>query len=324
MPKSLLSHIANNFITQYENVANSSVCYLLNEYPAARQGLANALNMDAIPTHYETEEAAQSGRPDVTGKDAENNTTVIIEGKFWANLTENQPNGYLDELTAGGKLLFLAPDKRIRSLELELEKRIDGENDRVLVRSWNKFLNLIEVENNKNHDANLAGDLTQLKALCQKMDAEGMPPLSESDLDPMNGRLSVQLADVIDECNPIIRGWKHTEFSGYKSTSTKYGYGFYFRSNDFFGCYLYFSNYDWFMGDNRMPICLSVKEGTAGPQFTENKILNHALKIFDPENSWDHRLGIPLKPGMDKNRVVKHIVNRVKQTLEYLNSNVVR
>ncbi len=32
MEKSLLAHIAKNFISEYENVANSSIAYLLNEY----------------------------------------------------------------------------------------------------------------------------------------------------------------------------------------------------------------------------------------------------------------------------------------------------
>ena len=72
---------------------------------------------------------------------------VFIEGKFWANLTENQPNGYLNELDAKGRLLFLAPEKRIESLKIELKNRTSDK--RIEVCSWVDFLKTIERENTK-------------------------------------------------------------------------------------------------------------------------------------------------------------------------------
>ena len=314
MPSSLLAHIASNFISQYENVANSGVCYLLNEYEVARKALQSILDIETPPLHYETEESTAShGRPDVTGKDADGNISVIIEGKFWANLTENQPNGYLQTLTDTGKLLFLVPDKRKISMELELKNRMGGENNKVLVRSWHKFLELVEVENNKNHDSRLASDLNQLKALCQKMDVEGMPPLSVSDLDPMNGRLSTQFVDVIDMCREQLREWPHAYFPGFKAVNTKYGYGFYFRGRSF-GCLLYFSSERWFNNSkNQTPIWLQLQDWDS-PKFAG---IDDALRVLDGDNADGYDLGITLKPGMDKNQVVEHIVNRVKETIEY-------
>ena len=313
MPNSLLAHIASNFISQYENVANSSVCYLLNECEVVRKVLQSILDIETPPLHYETEEStAFHGRPDVTGKDDNGNTAVIIEGKFWAAMTENQPNGYLLELTDTGKLLFLVPDKRKTSIELELKNRLGGENDKVLVRSWHKFLELIEVENNKNHNSRLASDLNQLKALCQKMDVEGMPPLSASDLDPMNGRVSAQLADVIDECNLVLRNWEHANFSGLRKTGKKYGHGFYFSGYKFV-CYLCVASDKWFMRDNHTPIWLSVLDYDS----EKRQYINRALHSFDSDNSWDDELGIMLQPGLDKNQVVEHIVKRVKEAIEY-------
>ena len=317
MADSLLAHIASNFTSQYENVANSSICYILNEYPVSRQALKNVLGGDvATPVRYTTEEAmGPNGRPDVTGKDAAGNTVVIIEGKFWANLTDNQPNGYLRILApADGWLLFLAPDKRKKSLELELEKRMDGKNDSVFVHSWHDFLKAIEIENNKNHDSSLSSDLNQLKSLCQRMDVEGMPPLSSFDLDPMNGRVSAHLADIIDECNSVLRHWEHADFSGLKTTSQKYGHGFYFRGYKF-GCYLCVANDHWFMRDNHTPIWLSVLDYDS----KKYQSIEHILNGFDPENTCEYKLGIILKPGMDKSQVVHHIVDRIKATLGHLN-----
>lgn len=92
MHNSLLAHIASNFISEYENVANSSIAYLLNEYPSSQEALSKLLDVDVVPTYYVTELAtASNGRPDVTGLDASGGKEIIIEGKFWANLTEIQP-----------------------------------------------------------------------------------------------------------------------------------------------------------------------------------------------------------------------------------------
>jgi hypothetical protein len=148
MNNSLLAHIASNFISEYENVANSSVAYLLNEYSAAQDALKSVLGLTEVPTYYITELSSSSnGRPDITGLHNDGSKAVIIEGKFWANLTENQPANYLKELDDSGKLLFLAPEKRLISLILEVEKRLGGEDRNVVVCSWIKFLGLVEIEN---------------------------------------------------------------------------------------------------------------------------------------------------------------------------------
>lgn len=53
-------------------------------------------------SYFVTELATKSnGRPDVTG------LQIIIEGKFWTNLTDNQPVNYLKELSGNRRLLFL-------------------------------------------------------------------------------------------------------------------------------------------------------------------------------------------------------------------------
>ena len=319
MSRSLLSHIAENFISEYENVANSSVSYLLNEYQSARNALASILGIDSVPTYYVTELSTKSnGRPDVTGLDLNGDKAVIIEGKFWANLTENQPGNYLKELTQDGKLLFLAPDKRISSLEIEVEKRLSGANEKVAICSWNSFLALVEAENNKVYNATLASDLAQFKELCQRMDVEGMAPLSASDLDPMNGKICYHFSDLIDECNSVLRDWKHSDFNRLKTTATKSGYGFYFYGFGF-GCFLHFSTYDWFTKDSHTPIWLNIYDS----EWNKSEQISHYLKAFDSQNSYDGNsyssYAIMLQTGMDKSEVVQHITNEVKNILSMLN-----
>ena len=319
MQNSLLAHIASNFISEYENVANSSIAYLLNEYSASQEALRSILGVDSVPTYYVTElSTASNGRPDVTGLDVDGGKAVIIEGKFWANLTHNQPGNYLKEITDGGKILFLAPEKRLSSLKVEIQKRVGGTTDKVVIDSWAAFLSLIEKENNKNYNPRLDSDLIQIKELCQKMDTEGMPPLSASDLDPMNGRVSSHYSDVIEECNPIIREWEHSDFKDLKTTSSKYGHGFYFRGYNF-GCLLHFDSNKWFIRDNHTPIWLNIAD-IVGDVWKKSEKISHHLRYYDSFNSFDSEYGIILREGMDKNQVVDHIVNKVKEVLGHLNS----
>ena len=147
------------------------------------------------------------------------------------------------------------------------------------------------------------------------MDSEGMPPLSLSDLDPMNGRITSQFADVINDCNPILREWEHSAFKGLQTTSSKYGHGFYFRAYNF-GCYLSFDSNKWFLRDNHSPIWLKVIEH----EFKVSEQIKQALNDFDPINSYDEEYGILLQTGMDKAQVVEKIVNQTKEVLCHLNN----
>ena len=316
--KSLLAHIASNFISEYENVANSSTAYLLNEYAAAREALRGLLEVSEVPHIFKTELATKSnGRPDVTGLNINGEKSIIIEGKFWANLTDNQPVNYLKELPADGKLLFLAPSKRIASLKIELTKRIGSDDNRVLARSWNEFLTRVEEENNKNHNAHLASDLLQMRELCQKMDTEGMPPLSASDLDPMNGKISSHFADILVESNSVIRTWNETCFKGQRVTPSTYGIGTYFMYHNL-ACHLQFDAQKWFLRQAHTPFWLRVRSDNAD----KVEIVNHYLHTFDPINSKGNEYGITLQPGMDKDQVIKHITAQTKELLEYIHAHL--
>lgn len=320
MSKSLLSHIATKFIKEYENAANSSIAYLLNEYPAALKALQNYLDIKKIPNNFETELATtKNGRLDISGKNDEGKISLIIEGKFWANLTDNQPTGYLSELDNNGTLLFLAPDRRLESLKHEINKRTVNEDNRVQYISWNNLLTLIDNENNKNFDTQLSSDLGQLKELCKRMDEEGMPPLSNSDLSPMNGKINFQFADLIDDCNKLMRQWEKADFKGLKTTSAKDGYGFYFRAFNF-GCQLCFSNHDWYTKESQTPFYLYIWD----KDFNEDKDIYHFLNTFDRENTYDDfaSYAITLKAGMDKKEIIKHLISTSKKVLTYLDEKI--
>lgn len=318
MEDSLLSHIANNFISQYENVANSSISYLLNNYDAPKAALGRLLQVEEVPKNYITEKFTPThGRPDICGIDDDGNIALIIEGKFWAGLTENQPGNYLRELPEGGKLLFLAPSQRIDALTVEFETRLNGVDNRIVIISWMDFIKAVEGQNSRKYDNALASDLLQLSALCKKMENEGMPPLSRSDLDPMIGRVTFQLADLIDDCNTRIRSWSQSNFQGMKSVGSKYGYGFYFRAFGF-GCWLGLSTQDWFIKKSQTPIWLYIQTEA----FKHDEQIYFALNNYNSSSAYSEKtlakFAIVLKPGMDREQVVTSIVSQVYEVLSAL------
>jgi hypothetical protein len=255
--ETLLSHIASNFIKEYENVANSSISYLLNKYPSAREALSAILGIP-VPDYYFTEVATQSnGRPDVVGKDKDNNIIVIIEGKFWASLTDNQPNNYLKELSEKGRLLFLVPEFRKESLKNQIKNRLGYWDERIETFSWKYFLSSIRGINEKNYSSELDSDLTQLDNLCKKMDKEGLAPLSNSDLDPIHGRLIYNFVNLIEECKLLLKEWNMASFEKLKTTPNKDSFGFYFMGYNY-PCYLCVSWKNWFEKPNHQPIWMRI------------------------------------------------------------------
>ena len=64
--------------------------------------------------------------PDLVGFDDQGKERVLNEAKFWAGLTDNQPNGYLDGLPSDSPsvLLFVASETRKDTLWAELRLRL--------------------------------------------------------------------------------------------------------------------------------------------------------------------------------------------------------
>jgi hypothetical protein len=64
----------------------------------------------------------QTGRPDLVATDEMGGERLIIEAKFWANLTDNQPGAYLTRLAPArpSLLLVVAPQVRLATLWTDL------------------------------------------------------------------------------------------------------------------------------------------------------------------------------------------------------------
>ena len=127
----ILGHLAQRFAVSEENLATEALTWLLRRSAAARAalvGLARAIGVD-VPdelTFIGQVGSPDTGRPDVVGLDASSRERLLIEAKFAAALTDQQPSGYLKRLPpdVDGMLLVVAPTVRLATLWVELLRAV--------------------------------------------------------------------------------------------------------------------------------------------------------------------------------------------------------
>ncbi len=128
----LLSFIAQRHTIGLEDVATDALYFILSHSDAARKALSELMGDEHGPLPvakaqpWETD--AHGAIPDLACLDEDDNLVALIESKFWASLTHNQPVTYWQGLPADKRavLLFLAPDYRVDQGDLwdELVSRL--------------------------------------------------------------------------------------------------------------------------------------------------------------------------------------------------------
>ncbi len=131
----LLANILPRFTGRIEDAAVEALGYILNKSAASmtalnslvQAGNAEMAAVERVRTQStKVSSKGQETRLDLVGVDKNYAERVLIEAKFWAGLTDNQPNEYLDRLTQEGPavLLFVAPNARIQTLWDTLRRRV--------------------------------------------------------------------------------------------------------------------------------------------------------------------------------------------------------
>ena len=154
-------------------------------------------------------------RPDLVGWDDTRDQSLLVEAKFWAALTEKQPNAYLESLPSGGTLLFVAPEARLDALWPELERRVkkkgsfewtaDADNaktadvggKRLILTSWRTLLQEIEYRAGAAGDTAAVASVRELHGLCEDQDESAFLPLGPDELGPDVPRRLLDLHSVI-------------------------------------------------------------------------------------------------------------------------------
>ena len=250
----LLAHLSPSFTSQTENIAVEALGYVLNKYSGSREGLDDVVrsgvrNVKPVVKVRTQASALDGTRPDLVGVDEDDAERVLIEAKFWAELTPRQPHAYLDRLPDDGPavLVFLAPEDRIMSLWPELRSRtlragktlsdvdaerkcvsVDGTQRHLLLVSWSGLLDRMSARTRDEQDAE--ADIRQLRGLADFAEEGRFRPIrnprEEFGPDSRHMRDMKRMIDAATE-RGIKDGWASRK--GLNRTPRSCGYGRYLK-----------------------------------------------------------------------------------------------
>ena len=241
----LFAHLAWRLSSRHEDIAVEALGYILKSEPALRvmeavlkEGGADVGTISRVQTQVSGEGET---RPDLAGFDRNGEECVLIEAKFWAGLTDKQPNAYLERLPPGKALLFVAPELRLRTLWSDLcrpagvespspapEKGVfksvtTGAGKRLMLISWTRLLDRLEGAG----DSHLRIEIQQLRGLADGVDASAFLPLRQEEFAPEIPRRLVGLRGLVDEATKEAVKEGFADISGLKVTPLPRGYGRY-------------------------------------------------------------------------------------------------
>ena len=255
----ILGHLAQRFAVSEENLATEALTWLLGRSAAARAalvGLARTIGVD-VPDELRfvgQVGSPDTGRPDVVGLDASSRERLLIEAKFAAALTDQQPRGYLKRLPpdVDGMLLVVAPTVRRATLWVELLRAVPelaaiapspsavptggvlsvkaGASTTLALVSWRSLVSRVLDALRAADESLLARDAEQLLALTETMDSAAFAPLRPGDLDTRTARQIAQLHLVIDGARRRIAANSLVAEPYSRSSHGRVFYGWYIRS----------------------------------------------------------------------------------------------
>ena len=249
---SLLGDLAYKF-GGAETTATEALGYILSRSDAAdaaRNALRDTIRTVGVDvgqiaraaTEVEIEVAGKPARVDLVGFDEGNAKRALIEVKFWAGLTENQPNTYLKELLENpndepSTLLFVAPVLRQETLWPELLRlagaggvsltnvtsaaglksaAVNGGPHHLMLTSW---LHLLEKLSAATGDPEK--EIRQLQGLCAQQDRAAFLPLRAGEMGPDFSKRAIDLHYLY---NDVIKRLREQKIAGFKGlAASKFG-----------------------------------------------------------------------------------------------------
>lgn len=345
--QSLLGHLASRFAVHPENVATESLAYVLQRSPGAKRALLAFIRHLGVPVpenlSFRTQESGPDGSiPDLVGTDSDGRQVVIIEAKFWAGLTDNQPVAYLNRLPTESEaiLLFIAPALRSTLLWTELlsrcketnvplgtEREISPEvklrsirqHHTLALSSWRALLTHLLQTLNVEGDTAAISDVLQLQGICDRMDDDAFLPLRSEELSSSIGARFIQFCGLVDDvANRLVANGLASVLGVKTSTGT----GSYFRPMKIygFGCYLQVNSEHW-VRRRLTPVWLSVRDQDwKSARVVRDTLLS--LQLEDPPRILDgnNELLVPMRlpVGVERPQVVDSLFHQVCEVADLL------
>ena len=250
--ESLLGHYYSRIKGSQEDIASEGLAYILNRSTiaseAVRKIVKNECGIDLPDLSFRTQVSGEKlERPDITGFDEHARERLIIEAKFWAALTANQPVEYLKRLSGENNvLMFVCPDLRVRLLWDELVRLIQIANIEVslddqrqiasfpnncylIIKTWDQILHHVKESLLQGEDRSLVSDIDQIIGFCNKIDDIAFMPILQQDLSPSIGKRIYSYYSLIDKIIDTLKRKVEVNLSGLKATAQYGGYIRYFK-----------------------------------------------------------------------------------------------
>ena len=345
---SILSDIVGKHSRHIEDICSESLALILNQSSVLKGAFSDLVKTKSNGTvsftdHYlvktQVTTNKDSARPDLEGDD-NTSSVFLVEAKFWAGLTQHQPLSYLKRIYKnGGALIFLAPERRLNSLNNEIEARLqDGgitytstngvlniqDNTVLFYLSWTEVISAMWSAAVNASEQETLHNLFQLKTLVEKLDSEGFIPLEHSLFTPAAGIQRDQMIQLLDM---VVENHSDINTKGLTYGGGKFSYQRFFRVNSRYGAMLY-SSEKW-MKYQKTPIYLGIyheelKDYPNGPSLSEieKSLVNGGVRYYPKEDlggSSDVFL-IPLYPklGVDKQVAYEDLYGQVNHCLELI------
>jgi len=346
--RTVLAQLAKLFDIHPELVATEALGHILVGSEPAREALraflqAYGLDIGRIAA-VETEKTGdERERPDLACSDHAHNERLLIEAKFWAGLTDNQPVTYLKRLgdDRGSALLVVAPFLRFEELWSELTRRVveadgiewadggqdgevrwasTGEHRLIMMTSWRLLLSSLATRTNAAGDIQTTNDIQQLQGLADLEDSEAFLPLRSDQLGPEFPRLYGHLIQLVDDATyracetnwAAKRGMHRTWVDGVLKQYMELG-----------GFMIWFGlRYDLWARFRETPLWFGFQENIFPDHETDILSKLAPLRQMDPPRFLEAERIIPITilTGADYNAVLDDVVNQLKDIADLLQS----
>lgn len=352
----LFAHIIPRLTDRSEDIAVEALGYILSQSTASRRALetlisAGGAEVTSIAGVRTQVAGADGATPDLSCLDEQDTESVLIEAKFWAGLTDNQPNTYLARLPKDrpSSLLFVAPAQRLETLWPEILRRaqakyqldsiretgdlrsaiIAGSQRRLMLASWRALLARMAASASDANETNAVADIRQLSGLAERMDADAFLPLRSAELGPEIPRRMNNLISLVDDAvqRTFKKGWANDK--GLRVTPQRYGYGRYMRlANEEAGAIAWFGiDTERWAKYRDTPLWLQLR-----PFEFHNLDIAEVRRRLEPLKSADQNAGlfeiggnlfipIDLPVGVERKEVVVAVSERLVRVARLLNPN---
>ena len=359
---SLLGDLAYKF-GGAETTATETLGYILSRSDAAdaaRNALRDTIRTGGVDvgriaraqTEVPIEVDGKEARVDLVGFDDGNAKRALIEVKFWAGLTENQPNTYLKELLKNpaakpSVLLFVAPVLRQETLWPELLRLADagefpltnissgaglksaavnGGPHHLMLTSW---LALLEKLSAATGDPEK--EIRQLQGLCAQQDRAAFLPLRAGEIGPGFSRRVTDLHDLYDDVIKRLREQKIAGFQGLGVANSRENRGRYVHLGDDSkggiadGAWVGV-NYEWGVQHRETPFWVMLGFGYRDPKIDQIRERLAAAQRQDgldyinaEHNKWPVSLvPIHLPAGVEYDHVLDSVVGQIQRIVDIL------